>query len=145
MATGSKRYFQYRTDSGELAGVLLDESTYEVAGLGFGQALQTGDPNYIGLIRASARSPIGMRYLNMVGTDADGRQVTRRLFVGDPASAAWTDPGAFTINLITVVGGTATSTPFGVSSAIGERRAFIAPTDTGLIDGDVENTVAAGP
>lgn len=145
MATGSRRAFQYTSDNGDLYGVRLDESTYENLGLGFGQAVDPGDPDYRGLLRATGSQPLAMRYFNMAGTDADGRTVTRRIYVGDPDSAAWQDPETFQITMLTVVNNTATPTVFSVTSAIGERRSFLPAQDTGLIDGDTEDTQVAGP
>lgn len=144
MATGSRRYFQYTADDGQTYGMELDESTYETADLGFA-ALDVGAAEFAGLLSASATRPLAPRYFNMVGTDADGRQVRRRVLVGDNEAAAWINPQNFSINLLTVVGQTATSTVFTVSSAIGERRRLIPNQDTGLIDGDVDNNIAAGP
>lgn len=145
MANGSLRYFQYTADDGRLFGVQLDESTYENGALGFGQAITPNDGNYSGLLQASGTIPLQMRYFNVKGTDADGRTVSRRVYVGDPTAAAWLDPETFSINLLTVVDANAAQTPFAVSSAIGERRRFTPQTDTGLIDGDVEAVEAVGP
>lgn len=144
MATGSRRIFQYTADDGSLYALSLDESTYENAGLGFG-AITPNDPNYNGLAKASQSTPVAFRYFNMVGTDADGVQVKRRVFVGDPLAAAWTDPQSFQLTLLTVVGNTATPTVFTVSSAIGEKRQFVPNNDSGLLDGDTDSNVAVGP
>lgn len=138
MATGSRRYFEYESDEGDTYGMELDESTYETAELGFGQQVDLEAPTYSGLLASSATRPLAPRYLNLVGTDADGRTVRRRVFVGDPDADAWTDPQSFSITLLTVSGGVATPTPFVVSSAIGEQRRYIPRTDTGLTDGDEE-------
>jgi hypothetical protein len=144
MSTGSRRYFQYTADDGNLYGYELDESTYETAALGFGPLTQSS-PDFRGLQAVGATRPISMRYLNMVGTDTDGREVKRVIYVGDNSSDAWTDPASFTINLATTVGGTTTMRPFAVSSAIGEKRRFIPSFDTGLIDSDVDENAASGP
>lgn len=145
MATGSKRYFEYTADDGQTYGMNLDESTYENPALAFGQALGTGDPEYAGLLSASGTRPLAPRYFNMVGTNSEGETVRRRVFVGSNDTGAWVNPQAFTINLLTVVGNTATSTPFVVSSAIGERRTFVPAQDTGQTDGDVDENIEAGP
>lgn len=145
MPNGSRRPFEYTADDGQVYAMTLDESTYEIPALGFGQNIDPSQPEYAGLLAATATRPLSPRYFNLVGTDADGRQVKRRIFVGDNESAAWVNPQTFTIELLTVVGNTATPTTFTVSSAIGERRQFIAATDTGLIDGDVDQNVASGP
>lgn len=145
MATGSKRYFEYTADDGQTYGMNLDESTYETPNLGFGQALAVGDPEYAGLLSATGTRPLAPRYLNLVGTNASGETVRRRVFVGDNESQAWVNPQAFSITLLTVVGNTATPTPFVVSSAIGERRTFVPAQDTGQTDGDVDENIESGP
>lgn len=144
MATGSRRYFSYTADDGSTYGMNIDESTYETAALGFG-VLDVTAPTYSGLLAVSSTRPLSPRYFNMVGTDADGRQVRRVVLVGSASSQAWQNPQTFTLNLLTVSGNAATATVFTVSSAIGERRVFIPAQDTGLIDGDVDDNQAAGP
>lgn len=145
MATGSKRYFEYTADDGQTYGMNLDESTYENAALGFGQALAVGDPEYAGLLSATGTRPLAPRYFNMVGTNTEGETVRRRVFVGDNEAAAWVNPQTFSLTLLTVVGNTATPTVFLVSSAIGERRQFVPAQDTGQTDGDVDENIEAGP
>lgn len=143
MATGSRKWFEYTADDGQRYGMELDESTYTVAGLGFGAQVDVDAPEYAGILSSSATRPLSPRYFNMKGTDSDGRTVTRRVLVGDNESSAWVNPQGFTTTLLTVVNGTATPTVFRVSSAIGEQRQFIPNQDTGLIDGDIDNNLVA--
>lgn len=145
MATGSRKYFQYTSDSGDLYAMNLDESTYETVALGFGQTVDTENADYVGVLSATGTRPLSPRYFNVVGTDADNNTVKRRIFVGDADAAAWDDPQSFEITLLTVSGNVATPTVFRVTSAIGERRVFIPAIDTGLTDGDRDSNLTAPP
>lgn len=135
--TGSMRYFGYTTDSGQERYVHLDESNSEIAALG----LSTSIPNGVfaderNALRATAKRPLQMRYVLAQRQDADDRTVTRKFWVGSTSALIWQ------ANQNNFSDGTNT---WYVTAKIGEQRYLPAPSDTGLIDGDAESNVAAGP
>lgn len=145
---GSKRFFTYTDDQSRLWNVELDESTYEQTVLGFGQGVSSVALTQGRRLRPGGRrQPVQMRYVLCSGTDADGRTVSRKVYVGATTAPIWTaftnsanmpdlpdysDPG--TAQFLEDVA---------VTLASGENRTGIPGADTGIIDGDVDNQTPA--
>lgn len=128
--TGSKRPFGYITDDGFPTWANLDESTYEVTALGFGQALL---PSTIADSRLRINVTGGgtkMRYVNCVAiTGAEAGVERRKFYVGTPDAPAWLDD-----DLRLVVDGTT----YAITSRVGEVRSYPVLTDTAQLDGDID-------
>lgn len=135
---GSKRWFQYESDTTLNYAVELDEGNGELTGFDFAPIIAgpTGPVANGRVLRVTGTRPLQMRYVNAVATDADGRTVRRRFYVGTNASDVW---------LGVVVQWTIDGLTFTVSSYIGEQRVVVPAQDTGRIDGDVDSNLAAGP
>lgn len=132
---GSRRGFQYTSDSGLTCAVELDESTYENAALGF-SAIDTGAGGplvNLRYIQVSASKPLTMRYVNCVGSNASGETVRKRFYVGSPTADIFT--GA-------VLSFDSDGTTWSVTSTRGEQRSQIPVNDTGQTDGDSESNFA---
>ena len=134
---GSRRHFGYSDDNGRVYVVNLDESTYENLFLSFEQTIDNNVYSDLGRrIKASSKTPIAMRYILCQRLDGDGRVVKRKVFVGSINSLVW----GTGINSITLDGEN-----YGITAKIGEQRAILPGTDTGLVDGDVENEITTTP
>lgn len=132
---GSRRWFEYTSDSGILYGMQLDESTYENQVLGFGQFLSSDVRTNERYLNTSGNKSVPQpRYALLARNDGDER-FTRRVYVGDPTSAFWVSGKTLVVDGQT----------FTVTSKIGEARRFPSPTDTGLNDGDIDDNFAAPP
>jgi len=132
---GSRRYFGYFTDDSTELAIQLDESAGESTSLGFSQAITNAVAQNPSLrIKPSETFPIEPRYLLAEREDADGRIVKRKFYVGATTAAAW----GGTPYGITIDGET-----WNITARVGEVRHYIAAKDTGLIDGDVDDNVAA--
>lgn len=134
---GSRRFFGYTTDDGVVLAVDQDESNAESAALGFssvpGAVAERPELRY----KSTSDFPIQLRYILAERTDADGRTVKRKFHVGSTGSGTVWQPQ---VVVATISGQTWT-----ITAKVGEVRHYIAFADTGLIDGDVDNNVAAGP
>lgn len=129
---GSRRFFQYTSDSGITYAVEIDEENGELADLGF-TAIATGGngPLVQGrVLQASSRRPLRMRYINCVAINADGDTVRRQFWSGT------NNNDLFRGNVLTFSLGGLT---WSVTSTRGEERQSIPVTDTGLTDGDIDN------
>ena len=136
--SGSRRWFQYESDTTLAYAVELDESNAELTGFGFAP-LVAGPAGPVAngrVLKVTGNRPLSMRYVNAVAQDADSRTVRRRFYVGTNAAAIWQG------NTTTF---TADGLNFSVSSFIGENRVVVPQTDTARIDGDVDANFAAGP
>jgi len=134
--SGSRRFFGYTDDGGEDRFIQLDESNGESADLGLAQAIANDVySNYANRISPSRKFPLEPRYILAERADSDGRIVRRRFIVGSVTAPAW---GA-SARTVQVSGET-----YGITAKVGEVRHLAPSTDTGLIDGDVEDQVAGG-
>ena len=136
--TGSRRWFEYTSDTGNTFAVELDESNYESADLGFGAIAPGADgPLAQGrVLQVSATRPLTMRYVNCFFINNDNQKVTRSFYVGDPQADAFLNATP------SIVVGNQT---YSVTSSVGERRAGVALVDTGINDGDLDQNFEAGP
>lgn len=135
MANGSRRNFSYTSDDGLDYVVSLDESTYETAALGFGQAPTAAAVSARRFLNVSQSRPIEPRYILTVQQDGDADLVGRRqkFFVGNLSATPWAT------GTIVVVGGVT----YAITAKIGEKR-YLPPTvDTALLDGDVDDQTPA--
>lgn len=136
---GSKRYFQYESDSGLTHAVELDESVYETGALGFAP-IDTGSNGPLineRFLQVSASRPLTMRYVNARAVRANGDVVNRRFYVGNP------NEGFFTGAVITA---TIDGLQYSRLSSVGQVTRGIPLQDTAQDDGDVDdNFVTAGP
>lgn len=135
--TGSRRYFGYVTDDGITLAIDQDESNAESAVLGFVAipAAIAGRPEL--RMRSSAKFPIEPRYIRAERTDADGKTQRRKFQVGSTGPAtAWAN-GTVAVNI--------SGQAWTITAKVGEVRHYIPAKDTGLIDGDVDANIAAGP
>jgi hypothetical protein len=128
---GSKRDFGYRDGNGRFWAVKLDESTYESGALDFNQGLAPGTP----YLTATSTYPLRMRKVNCFNVDGDGVTVRRSFYVGT----------ATALNNIAAAGQvTVSGETWAVSSVTGERLKAIPKTDSGLLDGDIDNQLITG-
>ena len=135
---GSRRHFQYLSDSGLTFAVEIDEGAGESASLDF-DPIDTGANGPIingRYLQASASRPLQMRYVNCTGVDANGDQVKRKFWVGKPTAGIFTG-AVLSFPLDGVV--------WSVTSSRGETRSSIPLTDTNMTDGDVDDNFAAAP
>ena len=134
---GSKRYLAYFTDDSTEMYAQLDESVAESTALGFGVSITpavAADP--CKRLLPSTKFPIEMRYVLAERVDGDGRTVKRKFYVGSTSAAAWGgSPYGVTIDGET----------WDITARVGEVRHYIPASDTGLIDGDVDNNITAAP
>lgn len=135
MSTGSRRWFEYTSDSGQLYGMQLDESTYENQVLGFGQFLSGDVRSNNRFLNTSGNKAIPAPRYALLARRAGDERFSRKVLVGDPQSAFWVSG-----QVIVLDGETYT-----VTAKIGEQRRFPSPTDTGLNDGDIDDNFAAPP
>jgi hypothetical protein len=132
---GSRRYFGYFDDGGTEFYIQLDEGAGESLALGFAQAVTNAvavDP--CKRILPTNKFPIEPRYILAEREDADGRTVKRRFYVGATTAPAWNG---------TPFGLTIDGETWNITARAGEVRHYIPFSDTGLIDGDVEDNVVA--
>lgn len=134
---GSRRYFGYETDDDVVLAIDQDESNAESAALGFGSVPGAVAERPELRIKSTQTFPIEPRYILAERTDADGRTIKRKFQVGST--------GAGTVWAPQVVVATISGQTWTITAKVGEVRHYIAFADTGLIDGDVDNNVAAGP
>jgi hypothetical protein len=131
---GSRRYFQYTSDTSVTYAVEIDEENGELASLGFAP-IDTGAGGPISqgrILQVSGSRPLRMRYVNAQAVDGNGDIVRRRFWVGMSTAAAFTNP-ATTLSL----GGLT----FSITSRRGEEGQGIPAQDTGLTDGDVDDNL----
>lgn len=132
---GSRRNFAYTDDGGGKWVVNLDESTYENLLLGFDQDIAGNIYNDLARrLKVSSKTPIALRYMICKRVDGDGRTVVRKVYVGNNGGLAWGNAGT----TITLDDGS-----YFITSKVGEVRTFLPGTDTGLIDGDVDNEITS--
>ena len=134
--SGSKRYFGYFDDASNEYYAQLDESVAESTSLGFSQAVTEAVYNDPGKrLRVSGKYPIEMRYVLAERVDADGRVIKRKFRVGAVSAPVWSgSPYDVAIDGET----------WNVTARIGESRYYAPAQDTGQIDGDVDDNIAAG-
>ena len=132
---GSIRAFEYTSDSTLKYAVRLDEN-YEEADFAFAP-ISSGPSGPVArgrILKASSKTPIRMRYVCASRVDADNVTITRRFWIGSATAPVFT-------------GAQATLTRDGVTWNVtckrGEQATFIPATDTGQIDGDVDDNFAA--
>lgn len=134
---GSRRFFGYTTDDGTVLAVDQDESNAESASLGFssvpGAVAERPELRY----KSTSEFPIGLRYILAERNDADGRTVKRKFHVGSTGTGTVWQPQV----VVATIGGQTWT----ITAKVGEVRHYIAFADTGLIDTDVDQNVAAGP
>lgn len=144
---GSLRYFSYTDDESRVWNVNLNENIYEVTDFGMGQQADVAAETAGRLLRVTGkRQPVKMRYALIKGTDADGRVVSRKVYVGSTSATAWTAPQNVDLdNFLEDFSSqpSAFLTGCQIVSLHGEVRNYIPGTDTGIIDGDVESTFPA--
>lgn len=127
---GSKRYFEYVTDTGEKYSVVLDESNSEA----------TIDGNQLMGNRTAAhiQIPKSLKLRYLLAESVGVRKLQRKFYVGDPIFLVGLSPTPIIV-----------ASPYPDSPAVdwivtayrGEKNSFIAPLsetagDTGLNDGD---------
>lgn len=134
---GSRRNFGYTTDGGVSFYMQLDESVYERPEYGMAQTIASAVYNDLSKrLKPSTKFPIEPRYILCSRTDADGRVVNRKVYVGSVSAIVW---GAG-ITTATLDDGTYT-----IRAKVGEKRHLPPGFDTGLIDGDVDVEITATP
>lgn len=133
--TGSRRYFGYFNDDAVEYYIQLDESVAESTSLGFSQAVTRSVAQDLGRrISPSKTYPLEPRYVLAQRVDGDGRVVKRKFYVGATSAAAW---GGSPYE-VTIDGET-----WDITARVGEKRYYIPATDTGQIDGDVDDNITA--
>ncbi len=131
--SGSRRYFAYFDDAAQERYVELDESNAESTDLGFGQSVTASVFNDSrNQIAVTSKRPLQMRYILAQRLDADERVVKRKFYVGAVSAPVW---GA-TARTATISGQS-----WAITAKVGEKRFLPPPTDTGLIDGDVDSNI----
>lgn len=129
MATGSRRWFGYTSDTGVVFGLELDESTYETAALG----MVPIPANTLALSLDNER-PLRPRYVNVSRVNANDETERGKFYIGTPAALA-----ALQLAGSVTVGGIL----WNLSSYRGEERKLIPATDTEKLDGDVDSNLVA--
>lgn len=132
---GSKKYFAYFTDDGMEFFIQQDESAAESLALGFGQSITpavAADP--CKRLVPQNKFPLEPRYVLVNRVDADGRAVRRKYIVGAESATAW---------LGTPYGIVIDGETWDVTARVGEIRHYIPSSDTGQIDGDVDDNIGA--
>lgn len=129
ISTGSRRYFMYTSDNGSEYAVELDESIYEVTALGF--AALPGQRDVLGV---NSTRPLRMRYVNCSRVNSNQQTERASFFVGSSAAfVALQNTGSVTVD----------GDQWNISSVRGEQRKLVPATDTGLLDGDVDDNIVA--
>lgn len=133
-ANGSRRWFQYTSDTALTFAVELDESIYETAALGFAP-IDTGasGPTAQGrVLSVSSTRPLTMRSISLSRSDANGDVFRRRVFVGNASEDVFTGATA----AVTIDGEV-----WSILGARGEQRKLVPASDTGITDGDVDSNI----
>lgn len=133
--TGSRRYFAYFDDASNEFAIQLDESVAESVSLGFGLSITPAiAANPVNRVKPSEKFPLSPRYILAERTDADGRVVKRKFYVGAVSAAVWSGSPYD----VSVDGET-----WNITARIGEQRFYVPAKDTGLIDGDVDDNITS--
>ncbi len=134
---GSKKYFGYTTDDNVVLAVEVDETNGESNALGFTSVPASVAERPELRYRSASSFPLELRYILAERTDADGRTIKRKFRVGSTGTGTVWAPQVATAT----IGGQ----QWYITAKVGEVRHYIPFADTGLIDGDVDGNVAAGP
>lgn len=113
-----------------------DESNAEATGGLPATDANIGTSEFVELGNDALR--IEPRYILLEGQTTGGKPVRRRIIAYDPESSLYQDGG--TLQMLVQTGATTSEVvTFNVSGMVGEKRTMVkkvAPTDTGLDDGD---------
>ena len=126
---GSLKNVVYKSDKGVEYVVALDESNSELTEIGFRDYTELDDT--LGALPKN----IKMRYVNVLNV-ATGAQ--RKLYCGTSIAARFVSGGVLLLALVANVSGAGALLPFTITSAIGEFVRLLNPTDTGLVDDDLD-------